>query len=146
MYYQTKNIKLTLKDIYKEKGIKSFYRGYLSSIIGLTPYIAINFSSYDILKNNVFNNYNYNSDTTLLASSSLSAIISQTICYPLDTIRRRMHVKENNSIIKTTKNIIINEGIKNLYKGMFLNIVKTVPHNIIRFYIFEKLNTLIINN
>lgn len=134
MYYQNNNIYATMIDIYKENGIKSFYKGYIPNLIGLTPYIAINFCTYDILKNNIFNKNSY------ILSATLSAIISQTICYPLDTIRRNIYIKNNKGLLNVTKNIFVKKGIYGFYKGIMPNAIKIVPQNIIRFLVYEKLN------
>ena len=136
MYYNKKNIAEACKDIYKENGFRCFYKGYLSTVIGLTPFIAINLSTYDILNNRIFYN------TSIIGSfgvGGLAGIISQTICYPLDTIRRRMQIRENKNLRIVVKKIIEKEGFKSFYKGMMPNIVKIVPNNAIRFAIFEYL-------
>lgn len=39
-----------LKKMIKNEGIKSLYQGYTFSLLGLAPYLAISFTSYDVLK------------------------------------------------------------------------------------------------
>lgn len=48
--------------IYKEEGMRAFYRGYVSTIAGVIPYAGVSFFTYDTLKQiykgkrDIFNN------------------------------------------------------------------------------------------
>ena len=134
-YSHINSIKYAINDIYKEKGYRSFFKGYGTSIISLTPFIATNFATYDYLKNK----FSVDSSLSILALGAISAIFSQTICYPLDTVRRRMLLKDNpykHGFDAFTK-IIKKEGFRALYSGMVPNIIKIVPNNSIRFCAYE---------
>lgn len=141
-YSDIKNIKEASKDIYKEKkSIINFYRGYNSTVISLTPYIALNLSVFDYFKNHTYLQ-KYNTNYYFIFNIGVcSSLISQTICYPLDTIRRRMHNKDNTDkkINILIKEIIKKEGIKSFYKGIIPNIIKMIPNNGIRFTIYNML-------
>jgi hypothetical protein len=39
-----------MKKILKNEGFKTFYRGYVISTLGLAPYLAVSFTTYDFLK------------------------------------------------------------------------------------------------
>jgi len=141
-YDNINNIRQANIDIYNEKGLRTFYKGYGSTIMSLTPFIAINFSTFDILKYNLLsggaaNNY---SNINILGIGALSGLISQTICYPLDTIRRRMQIRENNNVVNVFTHMIRNEGFLAFYKGIIPNIIKIVPNNAIRFTVYEFIN------
>ena len=107
----------------------------------MTPFIAINFAVFDIMKENI-DPSNIN-NTVVLGLGSISALLSQTLCYPLDTIRRRMQLKDSNykNGYQVAKGIIKNESIRNFYKGMLPNVLRIVPSNAIRFTIFYNLKT-----
>lgn len=36
--------------IYKEEGIRTFYKGYIPTVIGVIPYAGVSFLTYDTLK------------------------------------------------------------------------------------------------
>ena len=144
MYYNTKDLKTTVSQLYNERGLLTFIKGYNSNFISSVPFITINLTFYDILKNKLnSNNPNYYFYFPLI--SGLSGTISQSICYPLDTIRRRMQIKENTKIINTFNKIIANEGVYSLYKGFFPNLLKVIPNNVIRFGVFEFLKLKLID-
>ena len=132
-------------DIYKENGgkMRNFFRGYGSTISSLTPFIALNFATFDFLKENIIKN-NENNTITTLGLGGFSALFAQTLCYPLDTIRRRMQNKElmyKNSL-DAGKQILRHEGFNSFYKGLLPNILRMVPNTAIRFAIFDYLKLL----
>lgn len=133
----------SINKIYLEnKNFSSFFRGYTSSLLSLSPFIALNFAIFDKLKTQD-KNLIINTNFTNFLLASISGLISQTICYPLDTIRRRMIIKKNKNIKNVFNSIIRNEGFLSFYKGMTTNIIKIVPNNSIRFVTFEYLKTSI---
>ncbi len=130
-------------DIYKENGgsFKNYFKGYGSTISSLTPFIALNFATFDFLKDNLPEAINSKNPLTSLSLGATSSLISQTICYPLDTIRRRMQNKEMKykNGFAAGKNILKNEGILPFYSGLTANILRMVPNTAIRFALFDLL-------
>ena len=51
--YDTIGYGFTIKDLYLENGLRSYFKGYGSTLVSLTPFIAINFGVYDQLKTNL---------------------------------------------------------------------------------------------
>ena len=88
-----------------------------------------------------------NSPITILQMGAVSGLLAQTVCYPLDTIRRRSETygKHYSSIGNAISTIIKKEGFAGFYKGMAANSIKIVPNNFIRFYIFEQINPVLKN-
>ncbi len=120
----------------REKGIRGLFKGYGSTTISLTPFVAVNFCAFDTMKSMS----DVKSSTGILALGAASALISQTICYPLDTIRRRMQVPDGgykNGLDALLK-ILRNEGVRRLYSGLTANALKIVPNNSIRFLVYHK--------
>ncbi|OEL34914.1 Thylakoid ADP,ATP carrier protein, chloroplastic, partial [Dichanthelium oligosanthes] len=76
----------------REEGLASFYGGLGPSLIGIAPYIAVNFCVFDLMKKSVPEKYK-NRPETSLATALLSATFATLMCYPLDTVRRQMQMK-----------------------------------------------------
>ena len=112
----------------------------------LGPFIAINFATYDTLKTYLSINYpeRINAPSSILLMGATAGLTAQTICYPLDTIRRRSETygKHYNSLFDAFKTIARKEGFVGFYRGMLANSIKVVPNNFIRFFVFEKLNLI----
>ncbi|KAJ6341703.1 hypothetical protein OIU78_009788 [Salix suchowensis] len=88
-----------LSTVLKEEGPRALYKGWLPSVIGVIPYVGLNFSVYEslkdwLLKTNPFGLVEDNElgVTTRLACGAAAGTVGQTIAYPLDVIRRRMQM------------------------------------------------------
>jgi hypothetical protein len=72
---------------------------------------------------------------SLFVCGALAGTVGQVVAYPIDTIRRRMQVQGfgpatyqyGGSIRATMKQIVREEGIQGLYKGMTANLCKVAP-------------------
>jgi solute carrier family 25 (mitochondrial carrier protein), member 16 len=98
----------SIRKIYAEKySITSFYRGYLITVLGMIPYAGLSFTSYERLRMFILNSKNsnltiptdINNDTYYeltvpgkLICGGCTAVIAQTITYPLDVVRRHMQL------------------------------------------------------
>ena len=139
-YPHINTFKYALKDIYKENKLKGFFKGYGSSIVSLTPFISLNFTIFDILKENLSHEIT-EIPLVKLSLGGTSALFAQTICYPLDTIRRRMQNKNSNykNGLDVANKMIKYEGYLSFYKGIVPNILRMVPNTAIRFLIYDYL-------
>lgn len=124
------------KSVYAENGVISFYKGARPTLLSLSPFIAINFCCFDTLKSTFIPDQTKAPNPLLILSlGAASGIFAQTICYPLDTVRRRMQMKGNkySSIYNAFSTIIKEETWRGMYKGIVPNAIKVVPNNGIRF-------------
>jgi hypothetical protein len=138
-----------LKTIENE-GIKGMYKGLGISVAGIIPYLAISLSLYDTMKDQVqrIENPRYRnfgeSAMGLFLLGSISAVVSQTVAYPLDTVRRHMQVSgaigQKNRYTGTwhciTK-IYSSSGWKGFYRGVLANGVRAAPQTGIEFMFFD---------
>lgn len=127
-------------DILKEgKGSpRYFYKGYGPTIASLGPFIGINFATFDFLSSNVRILEDKKASKGLVLGGA-SGLVAQSICYPLDTIRRRMQISGSHysSWLEALSVTLKNEGVRGFYRGFAANALKVVPNNGIRFGIFE---------
>lgn len=123
------------KALLVEKGYRSMFKGYGSTVSGLVPFIAVNFCAFDTLKSNL----QWTSTPGILTMGAGAAVVSQSICYPLDTVRRRMQIKGTpyKHGLDAFWQIIRKEGFLKLYAGISANALKIVPNNSIRFLVYE---------
>lgn len=88
------NLVHALVKICKEEGPVGLYRGLLPSLIGVIPYAAINYCSYDTLRKTyrrVAKREDIGNIETLLMGS-LSGSIASTASFPLEVARKQMQV------------------------------------------------------
>ncbi|CAK9222905.1 unnamed protein product [Sphagnum troendelagicum] len=157
------------RTIIKEEGARAVYKGWLPSVIGVIPYVGLNFAVYETLKDWVMKSPTFQPDdgaelgvVTKLACGAAAGTVGQTVAYPLDVVRRRMQMvgwKDASSIITADGQVkapvqytgmvdafrktVKNEGIGALYKGLVPNSVKVVPSIALAFVTYEVMKDLL---
>ncbi|KAG6640204.1 hypothetical protein I3843_10G148200 [Carya illinoinensis] len=128
----------------REEGFASFYYGLGPSLIGIAPYIAVNFCVFDLVKKALPEKYQKRTETSLL-TAVLSASLATVTCYPLDTVRRQMQIKGTpyKSVLDAFPGIVARDGIIGLYRGFVPNALKTLPSSSIRLTTFDIVKRLI---
>ncbi|WZZ34387.1 hypothetical protein YC2023_017788 [Brassica napus] len=161
--YQYRGIAHALSTVVREEGPRALYRGWLPSVIGVVPYVGLNFAVYEslkdwLVKDNPFGLVENNELTiiTRLSCGAIAGTVGQTIAYPLDVIRRRMQMVgwksassvvtgegrskaslEYNGMVDAFRKTVRHEGFGALYKGLVPNSVKVVPSIAIAFVTYE---------
>lgn len=144
---ELKGIGDSIRQIVRTSGPLGFYRGYTSAVLSLSPFIAVNFTTFDIIKTLYFGpqagltkqEIKKQNPLLNLVFGAASGLVAQTVCYPLDTVRRRMALADSTytSNLNAVQTILRNEGLGGFYKGMSANALKVAPNNAIRFAAFE---------
>lgn len=157
-----RNILHAFQTILKDEGgliSGCLYKGLPPTVMGIAPYIGLNFAVYETLKDFVLGHLivrargaelkRMDKDRELpvvvrLICGGLAGGISQTVTYPLDVVRRRMQMKGISGDLfayTSTKHafttIVQVEGVKGLYKGMWPNLLKVAPLVGIQFVTYE---------
>eukprot|EP00948_MAST-09A_sp_MAST-9A-sp1_P003675 g3675.t1 len=148
---ERKTLPATLRQLIHEGGL---FRGYNATLVSLVPFVSINFASYDHFKVNVYRvnqypNRSFEKNLSVLASGVTAALVANSICYPLDLVRRRMQTKAGSTIyrspIDALRTIVTQEGIIGLYRGIGANTLKLVPNAGIRFMVYELLRDILLD-
>lgn len=126
------NIMHVFARISQEEGIRTLYRGFIPTILGVVPYSGLTFFVYESLKK-------MHAERTLrsqpypyerLAFGACAGFIGQSASYPLDVVRRRMQTagvtgQSYGSVLGTMRAIVVQEGlVRGLYKGLSMNWIK----------------------
>ncbi|XP_076950558.1 mitochondrial adenine nucleotide transporter ADNT1-like [Bidens hawaiensis] len=160
---QYRGIAHALTTVLREEGPRALYKGWVPSVIGVVPYVGLNFAVYKSLKDYLVKSRPFGlvedtelSVTTKLACGAVAGTVGQTVAYPLDVIRRRMQMGgwkhaasivtgegksksalEYNGMIDAFRKTVRYEGFRALYKGLVPNSVKVVPSIAIAFVTYE---------
>uniref|UniRef100_A0A8D2P203 Mitochondrial coenzyme A transporter SLC25A42 n=1 Tax=Zosterops lateralis melanops TaxID=1220523 RepID=A0A8D2P203_ZOSLA len=118
--------------ISREEGLKTLYRGFTPTILGVIPYAGLSFFTYETLKkvHAEHSGKAQPSPPERLLFGACAGLIGQSASYPLDVVRRRMQTAgvtghSYSSILLTMQEIVREEGlIRGLYKGLSMNWVK----------------------
>ncbi|KAL6071773.1 Solute carrier family 25 (Mitochondrial carrier protein), member 16 [Balamuthia mandrillaris] len=130
--------------ILRSEGFLATYKGITATIMGIAPYVGLNFATYELLKRFLNRPTNHWPPAFIhWVSGAIAGAVSQTATYPLDVLRRRMQMQgfaghpAYNNTWHCAKSIFIAEGIRGFYKGMLPNYLKVVPSVSISFVVYE---------
>ena len=79
--------------ITRTEGPAALYKGLAPTLVGIAPYAALNFALYDLVKQTYYGGQKVQNPWLNLALGGMTGTVAATICYPLDTVRRRMQMK-----------------------------------------------------
>ncbi|CAE6467724.1 unnamed protein product [Rhizoctonia solani] len=132
------------RTIYRSEGWRAFYRGLFPSLLGVT-HVAVQFPLYEQLKHWFANRRGIStiqlSSGTILLCSALSKMTASIATYPHEVIRTRLQIQRNHQsgaladtrtyrgFVQTTIRVVRREGWRGLYKGLSINLVRTVPNS-----------------
>ncbi|KAH7910861.1 mitochondrial carrier domain-containing protein [Hygrophoropsis aurantiaca] len=142
--------------IYRTEGLRAFYRGLLPSLFGIT-HVAVQFPLYEQLKVWAQRDSDgpLRSDTILLCSA-IAKMTASIATYPHEVLRTRLQTERlpiaddassdgmvkrhvRRGVVYTTKKIIQKEGWSGLYKGLSINLLRTVPNSAVTMLTYELL-------
>ncbi|KAI1013066.1 hypothetical protein LB503_002039 [Fusarium chuoi] len=126
----------TLVQMYKtEGGMSALYRGIVPTVAGVAPYVGLNFMVYESVRKYLTPEGEQNPNATRkLLAGAISGAVAQTCTYPFDVLRRRFQINtmsgmgyQYKGIADAIRVIVMQEGIKGLYKGIVPNLLKVAP-------------------
>jgi solute carrier family 25 thiamine pyrophosphate transporter 19 len=139
--------------IYRNEGLTGFFRGLTAANAQIIPYMGLFFTLYETLKPIVHATpipleWMGSADGT---SGILASVIAKTIVYPLDTVRKRLQVQgpsrgmyvhrnipEYKGVTGTLKMILQREGLRGIYRGLTVALVKAAPTSAVTVWTFER--------
>jgi len=140
----------TFRLVVREEGYRALYKGLWPSILGIAPYVAINFTTYETLKRRFTTPHRPPSVGESLAYGAFSGAVAQTVTYPIDLLRRRFQLQGiggqpaiYNGTVHAIRTIVQKEGVLALYRGMLPCYLKVIPAISISFCVYELMRKLL---
>lgn len=148
--------------ILRKEGFLSFWKGNFTSVIHRFPYSAINFASFETSRDFCCKRLNMQDDSKLrFVCGAISGAVACISCYPLDLVRTKLTVSDaslqnytpafhnqkgiaqstyrlltSSKIIKIWSQILQNEGVLGLYRGLSVSLLVSVPSLAIGFSVY----------
>lgn len=141
-----------LKKMWVEEGWRGFMRGNGVNCIRIVPYSAVQFSSYNFYKRNIFESYPDAplAPLTRLVCGGIAGITSVFLTYPLDIVRTRLSIqsasfaelgerpKQLPGMWATLITMYKNEGgVAALYRGIIPTVAGVAPYVGLNFMVYE---------
>ncbi|KAJ3733323.1 mitochondrial NAD transporter [Lentinula guzmanii] len=142
--------------IYRSEGIRAFYRGLLPSLLGIA-HVAVQFPLYEQLKIWAQGDSDEPpTSRTILLCSAFAKMTASVTTYPHEVVRTRLQTQRRpladdlssdgmikrhtgRGVIQTTQRLIRKEGWTSLYKGLSINLLRTVPNSAVTMLTYELL-------
>ncbi|GMM35370.1 Ca(2+)-binding ATP:ADP antiporter [Saccharomycopsis crataegensis] len=146
----------TAKEMYKEGGLRLFYRGIFVGVTGIFPYAAIDLGTFTTLKQIMIrrkaNREGKREDDVKLSNfvvlplGAFSGTVGACVVYPINLLRTRLqaqgtfaHPYRYTGIKDVFKQTIQREGYPGLYKGLSPNLAKVIPAVSITYLVVENM-------
>ncbi|ETS62730.1 hypothetical protein PaG_02468 [Moesziomyces aphidis] len=130
--------------IYRSEGLRGFYKGLLPSLLGVS-HVAVQFPLYESFKSLARDRVGRDDLTAaeILTCSSSAKMIASVTTYPHEVLRTRLQMQPRgegrtySGVWQACKTIARDEGVRGFYKGMTVNLVRTVPSSALTILTYE---------
>ncbi|CAN4088664.1 unnamed protein product [Withania somnifera] len=142
------SIGATVREIWKDGGILSFFRGNGLNVMKVAPESAFKFYAYEMLKNVIAGEEQGDIGASgRLVAGGMAGAVAQTAIYPMDLVKTRLqtHVCEGGNVPnlgKLSKDILIQEGPRAFYRGLVPSLLGIIPYAGIDLAAYETLKDL----
>lgn len=123
-------IRRTCQYVYKDGGIRGFWRGNLANILKVTPESATKFYLYDYTMRTLYGNKEQLAATDRLTAGCIAGAVSQLVVYPLDVTKTRLAASKSGQfkgIWHCIQMTIRHEGYSAMYKGVRPALAAIIP-------------------
>lgn len=128
-----------LLSIYKEEGIKGFYKGINTTLGGAILSFGLYFFFYRMMKRIFLSRKKTLSNLDIMFITWVAGTLNTVLTHPVWMVQTRMCIeKEKKSFLKHCKEIKNEGGYKAFMKGILPNLILVI-NPIINFVIYEKL-------
>lgn len=163
----------TVQGVTPRTGLANFYRGFSPTLLGMLPYAGMSFLTHDtvgdwlrhpsiaqytVIPNSEKSTSNRPSRQSLpehrrhaqltasaeLFSGAIAGLVSQTISYPFEVVRRRMQVGgavgdgHRLNIPETARAVWVEKGFRGFFVGLTIGYMKVVPMAATAFFVYER--------
>ncbi|KAK9519635.1 hypothetical protein VZT92_022349 [Zoarces viviparus] len=147
--HSSKSNKISLvggfKQMVKEGGAASLWRGNGINVLKIAPETAIKFMAYEQFKKLLSSEPGKVKIHERFMAGSLAGASAQTVIYPMEVMKTRLTLRKTgqySGMFDCAKQILRKEGLKAFYKGYVPNLLGIIPYAGIDLAVYESLKNL----
>ncbi|EEQ34621.1 mitochondrial thiamine pyrophosphate transporter [Microsporum canis] len=140
----------SIRDIYRHEGPSGFFRGISAAVAQVVPYMGLFFAAYESLRQPIsYVDLPFGSgDAT---AGIIASVMAKTGVFPLDLVRKRlqvqgptrsryvhMNIPEYHGVVSTIQTIVRTQGIRGLYRGLTVSLIKAAPTSAVTMWTYER--------
>ncbi|KZO93277.1 putative mitochondrial deoxynucleotide carrier protein [Calocera viscosa TUFC12733] len=139
-----------VRTIYTNEGIPGFFQGVTAGVGQVIPYMGLFFATYEptrafLTRHNEAGALSLSGYESAVAGG-LASTVAKTGVFPLDLIRKRLQVQgptrnkylqKDIEVYQGMRVIVQREGIRGLYRGLGVSLVKAAPNSAITMWCYE---------
>ncbi|XP_006866045.1 PREDICTED: calcium-binding mitochondrial carrier protein SCaMC-1-like isoform X2 [Chrysochloris asiatica] len=132
------------RQMVKEGGIRSLWRGNGTNVIKIAPETAVKFWAYEQYKKLLTEEGQKVGTFERFISGSMAGATAQTFIYPMEVLKTRLAVGKTgqySGIYDCAKKILKHEGFGAFYKGYIPNLLGIIPYAGIDLAVYELLKS-----
>lgn len=161
------NLRHAVRDIARDEGLRGFFRGLGPAVIQIAPFMGTFFAVYEGLRSplarfadaalaDVMPSAARGSSDAM--AGAIAAVAAKTVVFPLDLVRKRIQVQGptrsryvhknipvyDGGVVRTLQTILRQEGVRGLYRGLTVSLLKAAPASTITVWTYERVLHLLI--
>ncbi|TVY57847.1 Mitochondrial thiamine pyrophosphate carrier 1 [Lachnellula cervina] len=151
------SIAASIREIARTEGPRGFFQGLSAGVGQIIPYMGLFFATYETLRlpMGALHMPWGSGDAT---AGVMASVISKTGVFPLDLIRKRLQVQGPTrskyvhknipvykGVFKTMRAIFKNEGVRGLYRGLTVSLLKSAPASAITMWTYERVLNILLD-
>jgi solute carrier family 25 (mitochondrial thiamine pyrophosphate transporter), member 19 len=144
------SLRHAVAEIARDEGLRGFFRGLAPGVGQIIPYMGIFFAVYEGLRLRIGELHMPwgSGDAT---AGIIASVVSKTVVFPLDLVRKRIQVQgptrgryihknipEYSGTVRALRMIARAEGVRGLYRGLTVSLVKAAPGSAVTVWTYER--------
>lgn len=120
-----------------EGGVRSLYRGNVSTLVRDVPALAVFFGAYETLLRRF--DPERSSGLTVMIVGSFAGMLSWASTFPADVVKSQQQTGHSGSFGSIFSDVWRRQGVRGLYSGMGITLLRAIPANAAIFLSYELL-------
>jgi solute carrier family 25 thiamine pyrophosphate transporter 19 len=144
------SLRRAVLQIRRDEGLRGFFRGLGPGLAQIVPYMGVFFAVYETLRPHL-SGLDLPFGSGGAVAGTVASVLAKTGTFPLDLVRKRIQVQgptrrryvhknipEYKGTVGAVRTILRQEGLRGLYRGLTVSLVKAAPASAVTMWTYER--------